>query len=143
MAINDPYKQYQMNAIETASPLMLIIMLYDEAIKCLKYAKIDMLNKNKEGQNAKLIKVQKILTELTVSLNMEAGGTIAQNLKALYTYMHSSLVDANINNKPEKIDEIHHLLVELRSSWHKVSMEQRKGLIKGQVIAKNEEKVKA
>lgn len=136
MTINDPYKRYQLNAIETASPLMLIIMLYDEAIKCLKYAKVDMINKNKEGQNSKLIKVQKIITELTASLNMEAGGTIAQNLKSLYNYMHSSLVDANINNKPEKIDEIHNLLVELRSAWHKVNTEQRKNLLKGQKIPK-------
>ena len=38
----NPYRQYLVNKVETASPLMLIIMLYDECIKMCEYAKNDM-----------------------------------------------------------------------------------------------------
>ncbi|HOX28686.1 MAG TPA: flagellar protein FliS, partial [bacterium] len=49
------YKQYVRNAVETATPLMLIIMLYDEAIKMCALA-IDDMGINKESVHNKLIK---------------------------------------------------------------------------------------
>ena len=91
----NPYRNYLRNSVETATPLMLIIMLYDEAIKMCALASQD-IGINKESVHNKLIKAQKIVTELTVSLNMEAGGEVAENLKSIYIYLHMRLVEANI-----------------------------------------------
>jgi flagellar protein FliS len=123
-AIN-PYRQYLVNKVETASPLMLIIMLYDECIKMCEQAKAD-IGKNKESVHNKLIKAQKIITELTVSLNMDQGGEVAENLKALYVYLHMRLVEANIENNASKIDEALRIMRELREAWHTVNQENRK-----------------
>lgn len=121
----NPYRQYLLNRVETASPLMLIIMLYDEAIKMCTLARQDM-GINKESVHNKLIKAQKIVTELTVSLNMEVGGEVAQNLKSLYVYLHMRLVEANIENNPAKVEEVLKILKELREAWHTVNQENRK-----------------
>lgn len=126
-AIN-PYRQYLVNKVETASPLMLIIMLYDESIKMCEQAKVD-IGKNKESVHNKLIKAQKIITELTVSLNMEQGGEVADNLKALYVYLHMRLVEANIENDASKIDEVLRIMRDLREAWHTVNQENRKLLL--------------
>ena len=121
----NPYRQYLLNKVETATPLMLIIMLYDEAIKMCSLAKAD-IGKDKQSVHTKLLKAQKIVTELTVSLNTEAGGEVAENLKTLYLYLHARLVEANIENNEEKIDESIKILKELREAWDVVNQESRK-----------------
>ncbi len=124
----DPYRKYIVNAVETATPLMLIIMLYDEAIKMCSLA-IQDIGVNKESAHNKLIKAQKIVTELTVSLNMEAGGEIAENLKSIYLYLHMRLVEANIENNKGKIEEAMRILKDLREAWVIVNQQQRKSVI--------------
>ena len=125
------YRKYIKNAVETATPLMLIIMLYDEAIKMCSLAAQDM-GINKESVHNKLIKAQKIVTELTVSLNMEAGGEVAENLKSIYVYLHMRLVEANIENNKEKADEVTRILKDLREAWHIVNQQNRKSFLQSQ-----------
>lgn len=125
----NPYRQYLVNKVETASPLMLIIMLYDESIKMCSLAMEDM-GRNKESVHNKLIKAQKIITELTVSLNMDAGGEVAENLKALYVYLHMRLVEANIENNSGKVEEVLKILKDLREAWHTVNQENRKIMLR-------------
>ncbi len=122
------YRQYLRNKVETATPLMLIIMLYDEAIKVCRLAQQSM-GSNKEEVHNNLIKAQKIVTELTVSLNMDAGGEVAENLKSIYVYLHMRLVEANIENSSEKIDEALRILRDLREAWHIVNQENRKNML--------------
>ncbi len=124
----NPYRNYVKNSVETATPLMLIIMLYDEAIKMCTLAMQD-LGVSKESVHNKLIKAQKIITELTVSLNMEAGGEVAENLKAIYIYLHMRLVEANIENNREKIEESLRILKDLREAWHIVNQQNRRSLL--------------
>lgn len=124
----DPYRQYSVNRIETASPMMLIIMLYDEAVKCCQIAIQDM-GKNKENVHNKLIKAQKIVTELTVSLNMEAGGEIAENLRSIYLYLHMRLVEGNIENNANKVEEVLSIMKDLREAWQIVNQQNRKGML--------------
>jgi flagellar secretion chaperone FliS len=124
----NPYRKYVKNAVETATPLMLIIMLYDEAIKMCSLAAQDM-GINKESVHNKLIKAQKIVTELTVSLNMEAGGEVAENLKSIYIYLHMRLVEANIENNKVKVEEVEKILRDLREAWHIVNQQNRKSLL--------------
>ena len=125
----NPYKQYRMNMIETSSPLMLVLLLYDEAIKLCGQA-IGDLGKNKESVHNKLIKAQKIVTELTVALNTEVGGDLAENLKSLYVYLHMRLVEANVGNDRKKIEEVVAILKDLREAWQHVSTEQRKDIVR-------------
>ncbi len=122
------YRQYLVNKVETATPLMLVIMLYDEAIKMCSLALQD-IGVNRESVHNKLIKAQKIVTELTVSLNTAAGGEIAENLKSIYIYVHMKLVDANIQQDSAKIEECLHILKDLRDAWNIVNMETRKSML--------------
>ncbi|MEW5946638.1 MAG: flagellar export chaperone FliS [bacterium] len=125
----DPYRRYRVNAIETASPLMLVVMLYSEAIKMCEQALLDF-GKNKESVHNKLIRAQKIVTELTVALNMDAGGELSQNLKSLYLYLHMRLVEANVENNREKVEEALRILRELREAWEHVTVEQRRDIVR-------------
>jgi len=125
----NPYRKYQMNSIETASPLMLVLMLYNEAIKMCQQA-LSEFGKNREGVHNKLIKAQKIVTELTIALNMEVGGELAENLKSLYVYIHTQLVQANVEQNADKIQEVLKILTELREAWNQVTVEHRRNVVR-------------
>jgi flagellar protein FliS len=58
-----------------------------------------------------------ILDELRAGLDLETGGTIAIHLDDLYDYMTRQLIKANLQQRPEIIDEIAHLLNEIRVAW--------------------------
>jgi flagellar protein FliS len=58
-----------------------------------------------------------IVQELRASLNLEAGGQIAANMADLYDYASNQLVRANLQNKPELLDEAANLLRQIRSAW--------------------------
>ena len=54
---------------------------------------------------------------MRASLDLEAGGNLAQNLYALYDYMARRLLHANINNDGAALDEVLGLLNEIHSAW--------------------------
>jgi flagellar secretion chaperone FliS len=109
--------EYRKGAVTGASPLKLVVMLYDGALRFMEAGKHAMAAKNLEKQNAELQKAQRIVTELMACLDMEHGGEIAQNLFALYSYVLNELVQANINDEPEGVDRAIAVMSELRMSW--------------------------
>lgn len=113
---------YRETSVKTASKGSLIIMLYDEGIKRLKFA-IELLSVDKipaksiEIINNHIIKAQEVITELMASLNMEAGGEIASNLMAIYSYFYQQLLQANIKKNPEPLVAVKDMMEDLRESW--------------------------
>lgn len=115
--------QYRKSAVTTASPLQLVIMLYDGALRFMEAGKHSMRLQDRFEQNESLKKAQRILTELLSTLDTEKGGEVAKNLFSLYSYAHSRLVDANLEDDPEPIDECIEIISKLRESW--VDLEQQ------------------
>jgi flagellar protein FliS len=120
-AYGQPLDVYRQSAVNTASPVELIVMLYDGALRALDAALLAMEQRDLQKQHDNLIRAQRIISELQMSLNMEHGGEIAVNLLALYSYVNNQLVDANINDDPKPIHEVAKLLAELRDSWATIS----------------------
>jgi len=128
MSVN-PYQKYKTAQYSTASPEQLLLMLYEGAIKYARQAQKDMEERNVEAANNKLKKTEDIISELMVSLNMDEGGEIAQNLYNLYDYMNRRLIQANIRKDPGLVDEVITLLTSLKESWEEVI-----GRVRSQVI---------
>jgi flagellar protein FliS len=108
---------YREQMVMTASPAKLIELLLDKAITVIEDAKVLINEKNFKGANEKIIRAQDIVMELNLSLDVEKGGDIAKNLRALYNYMYRTLVEANIKKDVKKLDEVKILLSDLLSTW--------------------------
>ncbi|MFQ3611648.1 MAG: flagellar export chaperone FliS [Fimbriimonadales bacterium] len=113
--------RYLETAVETASPVRLVVMLYDGAIRFLNEAKQAIQNRDFETQNLKFQRAQRILAELISSLDFDKGGEIAENLFRLYTYMYNQLVEANLQDSIERTEHVIHLLSELREAWDTIA----------------------
>ena len=64
-----------------------------------------------------LMRAQKIVLELSTSLNHDVDPDLCQKLSALYTYIYRLLVDANMQHRTEPIDEAIKLLNYERETW--------------------------
>jgi flagellar protein FliS len=115
---NDSYKDME---ISTANQGKLIIMLYEGALRFLKIANDNMSHKTYDIVNTNVIKAQDIITELMLSLNMEAGGEIAANLFNLYVYLKKRLIEGNIKKDPEIIKEVMKHLETLKAAWEEAA----------------------
>lgn len=115
---SNAYAAYQQNNVMTASKGKLLLMLYDGAIKFLKFSKVSIDEKDLGKANNYIVRAQDIVTELMVTLNMDIE--ISKNLFAIYDYMKYRLIQANIKKDKEMIDEVLNMLSELRDTWVQV-----------------------
>ncbi len=121
MAAKKSHEAYKDTEIQTAGQGKLIVMLYDGAIRFLNIAMANMTPRKYDVVNANIIRAQDIVTELMLSLNMEQGGEIAQNLFNIYAYMKKRLLEGNVQKDSEVLKEVVGLLEQLRDAWDQAS----------------------
>ncbi|MBB5356187.1 flagellar protein FliS [Anoxybacillus mongoliensis] len=118
MAMNNPYQSYQTNAVQTASPGELTLMLYNGCLKFIAQAKKAIEEKDIEARNTNLLKAQKIIQELMVTLNMEYE--VAKSMMTMYDYIYRRLVEANIKSDMSILEEVEGYVKEFRDTWKQV-----------------------
>lgn len=130
-SINKGANAYATVSMETgvamASPHKLVVMLFDGALLSLVIAQKEMKLGNVAAKSKAISKAISIIEEgLRASLNKEAGGEIAQSLNALYQYITSRLLQANLQNNPGFISEAQQLLGDLREAWAQIDPEKHR-----------------
>jgi len=111
------YAVYTENQIMTASPARLVSMLYEGGIRFLDEAVEAIEVGDFVKANEKIKRVQDIVMELNLSLDMENGGSLAQNLRALYNYTFQRLIQANVKKDTETLKEVRSILSDLNDAW--------------------------
>lgn len=108
--------------IDSANPYRLIAMLLDGAIFALGRA-AQALKEKRIGEKGKEISmaIDIISSGLQASINLEAGGEIAARLNALYDYMCTRLLHANLRNDLAAIQEVSGLLGEIKAGWEEIA----------------------
>ncbi len=127
MSQNGYLEQYQKVNISTASNEMLLLMLYDGAIRFIHSATAGIREGDMAGKRASVSSAIAVISELLDSLNTDVGGETAENLQRLYLYMNEQLIKANLKNDPSLLDEVLALLVTLREGWNEVINNQKAG----------------
>jgi flagellar protein FliS len=103
--------------IMAASPHRLIQMLMEGFLEKTALAKAYMASKHIAEKGETIGKAIAILNGLQASLNLEAGGQVAENLNNLYGYMSGRMVDANLRNDANILDEAAGLMTEIKAGW--------------------------
>lgn len=124
-------KQYQQNYIhggaETASPHRLVQMLMEGALEKIRTAKGFMASNDIAKKGETISWAISIIDGLRSCLNVELGGEFATNLHALYTYMETRLLEANVKNDPAMLDEVAQLLIQVKLGWDAIPPEHHNG----------------
>ncbi|MCC7192080.1 MAG: flagellar export chaperone FliS [Phycisphaeraceae bacterium] len=112
-----PANPYLKTKIMTASPEELRLMLYEGAIKFSVQSRDALARDDRETSYHSLMRAQKIVLELSTSLNHQVAPELCEKLSALYTYIYRLLVDANLQHKSAPIDEAIQLLEFEKQTW--------------------------
>jgi flagellar secretion chaperone FliS len=121
---SNPLQSYKTVATQTAAPGNLVLMLYDGALRFLEraveaFTQDDPVEHN-SGVNNNILRAQSIINELNVSLDMDAGGELADKLRALYNYFDQRLQEGNITKQQQPVDEVINRLSAIRDAWREM-----------------------
>jgi flagellar protein FliS len=113
--------QYRETEIRTASPEMLVVKMYEGAIRFARQA-VDM---NEAGRlverGTALSRCMAIVSELRNSLDHEQGAEISANLERLYNFVSERLLEGNLQGRSESIREAVRVLEILLTAWVEIA----------------------
>ena len=115
----NPYlQQYNNSKILTASPAELTLMLYEGAIKFCNIAIMGIEQKDIQKAHTNIMKVQRIINHLRITLDMKYP--VAQDFERIYLYLEQRLVEANMKKDTEILEEVLTHLRSVRDTWKEV-----------------------
>lgn len=114
----DTINAYQRNAIMTASPAELTLMLYDGAIKFCNIAILAIEKQEVEKAHVNLKKAQAIISELRITLDHKYP--VWEDFDRVYDYIYRRLIDANMSKNIADIEDALKYIREMRDTWKEV-----------------------
>ncbi len=112
--------RYLGDAVSTASPQQLLVMLYDRLALDLERARTALAARDHAAANEQLQHAQTIVLELLSSLQVDAweGGP---RLAALYRWLHAELVTANLRKDANRVASCLQVVEPLRDAWRQAA----------------------
>lgn len=117
---NKAAQAYFQTKVSTTDQGQLLLLLYDGALNFLQQARVKMLEKDYAAKGILISKVIDIVSELANTLNLEKGGTLAENLNNLYFLCTTRLLQANLKMNVEQLDSVTTILSGLRSAYAQI-----------------------
>ena len=122
--VSDPYEKYRQQGVMSASPVELIVMLYDGCIKQIHLAQRHIEKNEIEAANTSMQKAQAIISELSMSLDRSYD--VSASLSDLYDFILETLVSANLDKDIEKLESLVGILTELKEAWETLAKDSKK-----------------
>ncbi len=115
--INAPANAYLRTRVMTASPEELRLMLLDGAIAFAKKGSDAVAHKRHEEAFTNLTSAREIIMELMTTIRDEPNPELAQNVRSLYTFLYTHLVEGSFEKDTAKIAKVVELLEFERETW--------------------------
>jgi flagellar secretion chaperone FliS len=112
--------------VVATTPPGLMVLLHGGAVKAAARAKTALAQDDGRARSAAICKAISIIEQgLRPALSVNGGGDIAADLLALYGYIVNRLLYANLRKHAASLDEVVHLLEELREGWEALERSSR------------------
>lgn len=114
---DSPSRQYLRDAVMTASPEQLQLMLFDGALRFIRAGREATQAGDAEQAYDNLSRAQRIVLEMQQGLRHEVAPELCERMSALYLYIYRRLVEGCVNKDLEALDESIRLLAYERETW--------------------------
>jgi flagellar protein FliS len=111
---------YRRMAVEGASPIGLMISLFDTLVGNLRRAAKALRENDIETRCNELNHAALVLGRLESWLDLENGGETAQTLSRFYAYLRAKMMEASVSKSAAVLDEQIDMVVHVRSAWQKL-----------------------
>ncbi|MGB2606634.1 MAG: flagellar export chaperone FliS [Candidatus Sulfotelmatobacter sp.] len=111
---------YREAAVRGASPVRLVICLYEQAIEDLRCAVIALERGDIEARTRAINHALMVISQLQGSLDKQRGGEVARNLERFYNQVRSGLVEAQEKQSTRVLEQQISQLVTVYEAWLEV-----------------------
>lgn len=108
---------YLREAVMTATPEQLQLMLYDGAIRFAMQGREALVRKDYEQVFEKLSRAQRIVLEMHGGLRFEVNPELCERMAALYMFIYRKLVDGNVHHDLAGVEDALKILRMERETW--------------------------
>lgn len=113
--------RYLEDSINTASPGKLLVMLYDRLVLDLQTGEQAIRAGDRETASDKINHAQEIILELRTTLDVDVWEGAA-GLAALYSWLLTELIQANIRLDAAKVAACRGIVEPLRDAWREAAV---------------------
>ena len=113
-----PAHTYRQFSVQGATPLGLVVMLYDGAIAALQRAVTAIEAHDIQKKCNHLNRALAIIAQLEGTLNLELGGEVAQTLKAFYVYARAQALKPTSRTPRRFLRSLIEKFATVREAWY-------------------------
>lgn len=117
MSAHTDANAYLRTKVLTASPEELRLLLLDGAIKFLRQGRDGLERKDYEASFNGITRCRNIVLELLNTVKPEPDRDLYNKVTGLYTFMYTTLVEANLERDIDKCEKVIDLLEYERETW--------------------------
>ncbi len=111
---------YRDCAVHGASPIGLLLALYDRLVLDLRNAAHAIQHKDIENRCKELNHALLIVGQLESWINRESGGESAENLVHFYSYIRAKMFEASVKMAPRILEDVAGTILHVRSAWQQL-----------------------
>lgn len=120
----DPRLSYRAVAAQGASPLRLVILLYDQAIADLQSALSALARGDIETRTRMINHALSVIGCLQGTLNKDQCGKVAENLDLFYRKLRAGLLEAQLRQSEARLRRQIADLMKVRQAWDQADQQQ-------------------
>jgi flagellar secretion chaperone FliS len=117
---NNPRLAYRQAAVETATPLGLVVILYDLALEDFGKASAAIEVGDVEARTAAVHHGLSVLEQLQGRLDFDKGGDVARHLDRFYSMIRGKMLEAQMKCSRDIFQELTTLMMDMRRAWKQV-----------------------
>jgi flagellar protein FliS len=111
---------YQEQAVLTATPGQLVVLLYDGIVRFLRQADAALGERALAHAHERMTKAEAIIDELRVTLDLSQG-KVAENLDGIYVFWKRFLWEVRLEHDREKLARLIAMVDNLRGAWAQIA----------------------
>jgi len=117
---------YHQSAVQGASPVGLLVALYDTILRDFRRAMDAMDRGDVETRVNELNHALTVIAHLKSVLDHQNGGEAAARFEHFYEVARGMLLSVNVNASKETLTKLIDMFSSIRSAWHQAELELRK-----------------
>ncbi|MEE9276396.1 MAG: flagellar export chaperone FliS [bacterium] len=122
MALSNPYTSYRNTEVKTASPVKLVVLLYEGAVQNMKKGEALLGEPDRfPDASVHLLRAMNIVSELLGTLNPKASVELSERLSGIYSYVLDLIGKSLERRDPAPLNEAVGLMNSLGSAWREIA----------------------
>ena len=108
---------YRQSAVRGATPIELVVILFDAAIDDMRRAVTAIKSSDLEARAIAVRHAMLVLQQLQGTLDFEKGGQVARQFEQFYNLVRAKVLEAQLRNSSELLQQQVRFMSEVRDCW--------------------------